>query len=250
MRIDVLTLFPEIFEGPLSASLLGKAIEEGTLDVHVRNIRDFTRDRHRSVDDAPYGGGAGMVMACEPLFEAVESLGEVNSLERVVLLSPRGRRLDQGLVRELAALKDLVLICARYEGVDERVSQTLATDEISIGDYVLSGGELPALVMIEAISRMLPGVIGDWESVETDSFYRGILGPPQYTRPEAFRGLRVPEVLMSGNHAAIERWRKKEALRVTRRRRPDLLVKVTDEDRKLLAEIEDEEAAPDRENES
>lgn len=243
MRIDVLTLFPEIFESPLRASLLGKAIADGLLTVALTNIRDFAVDRHQTVDDAPYGGGPGMVMKCEPIFAAVESLRSVNSLERVVLLSPRGRKLDQARVRELAAAPDLVLLCARYEGVDERVSQALVTEEISIGDYVLSGGELPALVLIEAISRMLPGVVGDWESVETDSFYAGLLGPPQYTRPAVFRGMEAPAVLREGNHAAIRRWRRKEALRVTRARRPDLLVSLTEEDQKLLAEIARETSA-------
>ncbi|MCX5772451.1 MAG: tRNA (guanosine(37)-N1)-methyltransferase TrmD [Candidatus Hydrogenedentes bacterium] len=256
MRIDILTIFPEILEGPLEASLLGKAIKDGLLDVEVTDIRDFSADRHRSVDDAPYGGGAGMVMQCEPLFGAVESLRGKNSLERVILLSPRGRRLDQAIVRELAQAPDMALICGRYEGVDERVRTALCTDEISIGDYVLSGGELPALVLVEAVSRMLPGVVGKWESVETDSFYAvgdaegcGILGPPQYTRPAEFRGLPVPDVLMSGNHAAIRRWRRKESLRITRSNRPDLLAACTSvEDQRLLAEIEREEAEREREN--
>ena len=250
MRIDILTLFPELISGALQPSLLGKAIEDGILTVEAHQIRDHTDDRHRTVDDAPYGGGAGMVMQCGPLFDAAEALRGRNSLERVVLLSPRGRRLDQDLVKELAAAPDLVLLCARYEGVDERVSEHLVTDEISIGDYVLSGGELPALVLVEAISRMLPGVIGDWESVETDSFYDGILGAPQYTRPPAFRDWAVPEVLKNGNHAAIRRWRRKEALRATQARRPDLLVYVTEEDRELLAEIAKETALRDKENES
>lgn len=249
MRIDVLTLFPEMFEGPLRASLLGKAIEEGRIEVVLTNIRDFAADRHKSVDDAPYGGGPGMVMKCEPLFEAVESLRGKNSLERVILLSPRGRPLDQQTVRALAQAPDMVLLCARYEGVDERVSQALVTDEISIGDYVLSGGELPAMVLIEAISRMIPGVVGDWESVETDSFYQGILGAPQYTRPPEFRGMEAPAVLREGNHGAIRRWRRKEALRATRARRPDLLKHCTEEDKPLLAEIEREASAAERENE-
>jgi len=250
MRIDVLSIFPELFEAPLQVSLLGKAIEQGILTVSVTDPRDFTSDRHRTVDDAPFGGGAGMVMKCEPLFAAVESLSDRNSLQRVILLSPRGRPLTQGLVRELAATPDMVLICGRYEGVDERVSQALCTDEISVGDYVLSGGELPALIVIEAVSRMLPGVIGDWESVETDSFYDGILGPPQYTRPPVFRDLEAPQVLRDGNHAAIRRWRRKEALRITRVRRPDLLGACSESDRALLNEIEQEEAGPEREIES
>lgn len=247
MRIDILTLFPEMLAGPLQASLLGKALSDGRMEVALTNIRDFATDRHNTVDDSPYGGGAGMVMKCEPLFAAVESLRTRNSLKRVILMSPRGERLTQAKVRELAALPDLVLICARYEGVDERVSQALVTEEISIGDYVLSGGELPALVLVEAMSRMIPGVIGDWESVETDSFYQGILGAPQYTRPPVFRDLEVPGVLRDGNHAAIRRWRRREALRATRARRPDLLIDLEPEDKKLLAEIEQEAPISERE---
>jgi tRNA (guanine37-N1)-methyltransferase len=226
--------------GPLQASLLGKALENGLLQVEVTNIRDFATDRHRTVDDAPYGGGAGMVMKCEPVFAAVESLRDRNSLGRVILMSPRGRRLDHALVRELAQAPDLVLLCGRYEGVDERVARSLCTDEVSIGDYVLSGGELPALVVVEALSRMLPGVVGDWESVATDSFYDGILGTPQYTRPLEFRGMAVPEALMSGHHARIERWRRKESLRLTLARRPDLLTGLSREDEKLLDELKNE----------
>ena len=241
MRIDVLTLFPEIVEGVLEASLLGKAIEEGLLEVALTNIRDFAADRHRTVDDAPYGGGPGMVMQCEPLARAVESLRGRSSLERVILMSPRGRRLDQAIVRELAEARDLVLVCGRYEGVDERVQEALCTDTLSIGDYVLSGGELPALVVIEAVSRMLPGVVGDWESVTSDSFYDGILGPPQYTRPAVWRGMAAPDVLREGHHAAIARWRRKEALRITRAQRPDLLEQCSEEDRALLDELEREE---------
>jgi tRNA (guanine37-N1)-methyltransferase len=250
MRIDVISLFPEILEGPLRASLLGRAVAQGILEVSVTNPRDFTSDRHRTVDDEPYGGGAGMVMKCGPLFDAVESLRDRNSLERVVLLSPRGTPLTQARVRSLAEAPDLVLICARYEGVDERVSAGLVTEEISIGDFVLSGGELPALVLIEALSRMLPGVVGDWESVETDSFFNGILGPPQYTRPPEFRGMAVPEVLRNGNHAAIRRWRRKEALRATLARRPELLRDMSKEDESLLAELRREASGADKELET
>ncbi|HQL95290.1 MAG TPA: tRNA (guanosine(37)-N1)-methyltransferase TrmD [Candidatus Hydrogenedentes bacterium] len=249
MRIDILTLFPELLETPLRTSLLGRAVEDGLLTVAVTNPRDFAGGRHRTVDDEPYGGGAGMVMQCGPLFAAVESLRDRNSLRRVVLMSPRGRRLDQDLVRELAAEPDLVILCARYEGVDERVSRALVTDEVSIGDYVLSGGELPALVLVEAVSRMIPGVVGKWESVDTDSFYHGVLGPPQYTRPPEFRGMRVPEVLLGGNHAAIGRWRRMEALRATRERRPDLLENLTSEDMDLLAELEAERGRPNTDKE-
>lgn len=243
MRIDVLTLFPEMFRDTLSAGLLGKAIAAGLLEVRVRNIRDFAEDLHRTVDDAPFGGGPGMVMRCEPLFRAVESLKGENSLECVILMSPRGRRLTQRLLRELACKRDMVIICGRYGGVDERVSRALCTEEISIGDYVLSGGEVPALALIEAISRLVPGVVGKWESVATDSFFDGMLGPPQYTRPAEFRGMEVPAVLREGNHAAIARWRRKEALRTTRDRRPDLLVDLSAEDQTLLAELEAESAA-------
>ena len=251
MRIDVLTLFPELIEPALAAGVLGRAIANALLTVSLVNPRDFTADRHKTVDDAPYGGGAGMVMKCEPLFAAVESLIGRNSLEHVVLLSPRGDRLDQNMVREMATWPDMVLICARYEGVDERVSRSLVTHEVSIGDYVLSGGEVPAMVLIESVSRMVPGVVGRWESVETDSYFCGVLGPPQYTRPPSFRSLDVPDVLLGGDHAAIRRFRRKEALRITRMRRPDLLAHLTEkEDLQLLAEIENETRLPIKENES
>ena len=221
MRIDVFTIFPEIFESPLRASLLGRAIEQGIADVDVHDIRDHTTDKHRQVDDESFGGGPGMVMKPEPLFSAVESLGE--SRGRVILLSPAGRRLDQDLVKELAAEEHLVLICGRYEGVDERVVEGLPAEEVSIGDYVLSGGEVPALALIEAVTRLLPGVVGRTESVERDSFEEGILDHPHYTRPREFRGMQVPEVLVSGDHAAIERWRRDAAIAKTARNRPDLL---------------------------
>ncbi|MFP6581465.1 MAG: tRNA (guanosine(37)-N1)-methyltransferase TrmD [Candidatus Hydrogenedentota bacterium] len=240
MRIDVVTLFPEMFSEAMAAGLLGKAIDKGIIGIEYTNPRDFTGDVHRTVDDAPYGGGPGMVMKCEPVFAAVESLREKNSLSRVIALSPRGRRLTQDIVKELADADDLVLICGRYEGFDERISEGLCTDELSIGDYVLSGGEFPAMVIIDALSRMLPGVIGDFESVASDSFYDGLLGAPQYTRPPEFRDVLVPEVLRDGNHAHIERYRRKEALRVTRARRPDLLEQCSEEDRALLNEIDKE----------
>lgn len=222
MRIDVFTIFPGIFEAPLRESLLGKAVEQGTLDVRVHDIRAFTTDKHRQVDDESYGGGPGMVMKPEPLFAAVESLGDERG--RTLLLSPAGRRLDQTLVRQLAAEPWLVLICGRYEGVDERVVEGLPAEEISIGDYVLSGGEVPALVVLEAVTRLVPGVIGREESHERDSFgTEGLLDHPHYTRPAEFRGMRVPETLLSGDHAAIDRWRRESALEKTRRNRPDLL---------------------------
>ena len=222
MRIDILTIFPGIFESPLRESLLGKAIEAGVLDVRVHDIRDSTTDKHRSVDDESYGGGPGMVMKPEPVFAAIESLGE--GPKRVLLLSPAGRRLHQALVRELATEPWLVLVCGRYEGVDERVVEGLPAEEVSIGDYVLSGGEVPALVLLEAVTRLVAGVIGREESHERDSFGQdGLLDHPHYTRPAEFRGMLVPEVLLSGNHAEIERWRREAAREKTRRNRPDLL---------------------------
>ena len=222
MRIDVVTIFPGIFEGPLRESLLGRAIEVGLLDVRVHDLRDSTSDKHRQVDDESYGGGPGMVLKPEPVFAAVESLGAGD--RRTLLLSPAGRRLDQELARELATESWLVLICGRYEGVDERVVEGLPAEEVSIGDYVVAGGEVPALVVLEAVTRLVPGVIGREESHERDSFGdAGVLDHPHYTRPAEFRGMRVPETLLSGNHAEIERWRREAALEKTRRNRPDLL---------------------------
>jgi tRNA (guanine37-N1)-methyltransferase len=212
VRIDVITIFPEILEGPLGASLLGKAIEAGVVDVRVHDLRAFADpdDPHRSLDDAPYGGGPGMVLRAEPIVRAVEAIDPVPG--RTLVLSPAGRRLDQALVRELAGVSHLALICGRYEGVDERVVQLTGAEELSIGDYVLSGGELPALVVIDAVARLLPGVIGNQASHERDSFgAEGELDHPHFTRPAEFRGLRVPDVLLSGNHAEIERWRRDAA---------------------------------------
>ena len=221
MRIDVLTIFPRIFDSPLRESLLGKAIDGGLVDVRVHDIRDQTEDKHRQVDDEPFGGGPGMVMMAEPLFKAVESLGEGD--RRTILLSPAGRVLDQALARELAKEPWLVLICGRYEGVDERVPEGLPAEEISIGDYVLSGGEVPALVLIEAVTRLVPGVVGKEESLAAESFENGILDHPHYTRPQELRGMKVPDVLVSGDHAKVEEWRRRAAEDKTRRNRPDLL---------------------------
>ena len=222
MRIDVVTIFPGIFESPLRESLLGRAIEDGLVDVRVHDLRDATVDKHRQVDDESYGGGPGMVMKPEPVFAAVEALGAGE--RRTLLLSPAGRRLDQAFVRELAAEPWFVLICGRYEGVDERVVEGLPAEEVSIGDYVVAGGEVPALVVLEAVTRLVPGVIGREESHEQDSFgHDGLLDHPHYTRPAEFRGMRVPQTLLSGNHAEIERWRREAALEKTRRNRPDLL---------------------------
>jgi len=220
VRIDVITIFPQLVTGPLGASLLGKAIEAGVVDVRVHDLRARADDPHRSVDDAPFGGGPGMVMRPDVWFRAVESLDPDRG--RVILLSPAGRRLDQALVRELATEAHLTLLCGRYEGVDERVVDGLPAEEISIGDYVLSGGEVPALVVIEAVTRLVPGVIGCEASHERDSFGEpDLLDHPQYTRPRSFRGMSVPDVL-GGDHAEVERWRREAAIAKTRRNRPDL----------------------------
>jgi tRNA (guanine37-N1)-methyltransferase len=221
MRIDVFTIFPAILEAPLGESLLGRAIADGLLDVRVHDLRNWSTDRHRSVDDEAYGGGPGMVLKPEPIFAAVESLDPDRG--RVLLLSPAGRRLDQAFVRELSEETHLTLLCGRYEGVDERVVEGLPAEEVSIGDYVLAGGEVPALVVIEAVTRLIPGVIGKDESHEQDSFTEpGVLDHPHYTRPAEFRGMTVPEVLRSGDHGAVERWRRESARAKATRNRPDL----------------------------
>lgn len=221
MRIDVFTIFPAIFESPLRESLLGRAIGQGLLDIRVHDLREWSDDRHRTVDDAAFGGGPGMVMKPEPFFAAVESLDPDRG--RVLLLSPAGRRLDQGFVRELGREEHLTLLCGRYEGVDERVVEGLPAEEVSIGDYVLAGGEVPALVVIEAVTRLVPGVIGKEESHERDSFAGpDLLDHPHYTRPAEFRGMAAPPVLLSGDHDAIERWRREAAHEKTHRNRPDL----------------------------
>ncbi|HVD68532.1 MAG TPA: tRNA (guanosine(37)-N1)-methyltransferase TrmD [Actinomycetota bacterium] len=221
MRFDVFTIFPAVVEAPLPGSLLGRAIGAGVLDVRVHDLRQWSVDRHRTVDDAPFGGGPGMVMKPEPFFAAVESLDPDRG--RVLLMSPAGRRLDQELVRALSSEPHLTILCGRYEGVDERVADGLPAEEISIGDYVLSGGELPALVLIEAVTRLVPGVIGKEASHEQDSFSAGgLLDHPHYTRPQEFRGMSVPEVLVSGNHGEVDRWRRDAAIEKTRRNRPDL----------------------------
>jgi tRNA (guanine37-N1)-methyltransferase len=222
VRVQVLTIFPELFERFRATSLVGKAIEKGVLELAVRDLRDFAVDRHRTVDDVPYGGGGGMVMSAPVWLRAVRALSEGARPWRV-LLSPQGRRLDDARVRELAGRGDLLLLCGRYEGLDERVRELVVDEEVSIGDYVLSGGELPAMVLIEAVSRQVPGVVQLADSVTRDSFRCGLLDHPHYTRPPEVEGLRVPEVLLSGDHAAIERWRELAALDATRRKRPDLL---------------------------
>ena len=221
MKIDVLTLFPGMFPGPLDESIIKRACESGRLQLGVHDLRDYTHDRHRTVDDRPFGGGPGMLLKPEPLFEAVDALrGEKT---RVILTSPAGRPFRQEIARELAGEKHLLLVCGSYEGFDERVRQSLADDEISIGDYVLTNGALPAMVIVDAVTRLLPGVLGDDESSQDESFCGCLLEYPQYTRPAEFRGMNVPEVLLSGDHAAIEKWRREQATVQTRQRRPDLL---------------------------
>jgi tRNA (guanine37-N1)-methyltransferase len=218
--VEVLTLFPELFPGPLSAGVTGRGLAAGLVTLRLHNLRDYTHDRHRQVDDIPYGGGAGMVLKPEPIFEAVRARSGQGP---VILLSPQGERLNQSLVRELAGKPDLYLICGRYEGVDERVAQHLADREISVGDYILTGGELPAMVLIDAVARLIAGVLGSEESPRDESFGEQLLEYPHYTRPAVFEGHAVPEVLLSGHHAEIERWRRRQAAERTQRRRPDLL---------------------------
>jgi tRNA (guanine37-N1)-methyltransferase len=243
MRIDVFTIFPEYLEAPLRSSLLGRAREHGVLDVRVHDPRDHATDPHRSVDDTPFGGGAGMVMTPEPLFAAVEAVDPPRPL---LLLSAAGRRFDQKVATHLAAGSGFSLLCGRYEGVDQRVADHLCDDELSVGDYVLAGGEAAALVVIEAVARLVPGVMGNTESGDDESFGDGLLEHPQYTRPAEFRGWAVPEELRSGNHARVARWRKAQALRRTLDRRPDLLGPraLTADERRLLDEFP--EGPPDR----
>lgn len=220
MRVDVVTLFPELVDGPLSGSIVGRARSRKLLELGFSNPRDFTKDRHRTVDDRPYGGGPGMLMMAEPLYQAVKKVSKRGS--RVVFLTPRGRKFDQKLAREFSKEKRLVLVCGHYEGVDERV-HSLADDEISLGDFVLTGGEPAAVAVIDALTRLLPGVLKKSDAAEKESFTEPLLEAPQYTRPAVWRGKKVPAVLMSGDHAAIESWRAKEALKLTKKKRPDLL---------------------------
>jgi len=237
MRVDVFTLIPETMQAYLEASILGKARQAGLIGVDLHNIRDFTTDKHHTTDDEPYGGGGGMVMKPEPVFAAVEAvLGDALGVVPVILLTPQGRVFTQQVARELSAHPRLALICGRYEGIDERVREHLATDEISIGDYVLTGGELPALVVIDAVARQIPGVLGDMNASGHDSHAAGLLEHPHYTRPAEFRGWQVPDVLTSGDHARIAAWRREQSLLRTLRRRPDLLLRadLSDEERELL----------------
>ena len=243
MRIDVLTLFPDMFESPFSSSITKRAIEANILDIHLTNFRDFSFDKHKHVDDSPFGGGAGMVLKPEPLYRAMRAVLEQTKKyernRRVLIMDPSGSIFSQKKAKELAAFDQLIFICGHYEGFDARI-YSLADEAISIGDFVLTGGELPAMVITDAVSRMLPGVLGDSEYASTDSFYDGILGYPQYTRPRAFEGKEVPAILLSGDHKKIREWRHEQALRLTREKRPDLLqsARLTKEDRAYLASLE------------
>ncbi|MHB9096156.1 MAG: tRNA (guanosine(37)-N1)-methyltransferase TrmD, partial [Eubacteriales bacterium] len=244
MKIDILTLFPEMFEGPLTSSIIKRARDKGLLDINMTNIRDFAHDKHRVVDDYPFGGGAGMVMKPEPIFEAVEFVRGKGgpSTPRVILLCPQGKVFNQEMAKNLAKETHLILICGHYEGIDERVREKLVDEEISIGDFVLTGGEIPAMVLVDSLSRMIPGVLKEEESFLTDSFYDGLLEYPQYTRPREYEGMTVPEILLSGDHEKIRVWRRRMSLKRTLKRRPDLLKKsaLAEEDKKLLQMLKDE----------
>ena len=250
MKFDIVTIFPRMVEAPLAEGIVGRAIERRLLDVKVHDLRDFTTDRHRVVDDVPFGGGPGMVLKPEPLFRAVERIkAERGAPGAVVLTSPDGPRLTHTVAERLRDLGHVAILCGRYEGVDERVRRHLATEEISIGDYVLSGGELPALVILDAVARLVPGVVGDEQSVARDSFATGLLDFPQYTRPAEFEGMTVPAVLVSGHHGEIERWRRREALARTLERRPELVGDraLTPDERALLNELlKERNARPER----
>jgi tRNA (guanine37-N1)-methyltransferase len=252
VKIDVVTIFPKMVSAPLTEGIVGRALERGLLDVRVHDLRDYTTDRHRVVDDMPFGGGPGMVLKAEPLFRAVAQIREERGIPQAVLLtSPDGDRFTQASARRLAGLEHFVVLCGRYEGIDERVRTHLATEAVSIGDYVVSGGELPALVIVDAVARLVPGVVGDEDSVSGDSFSRGLLDYPQYTRPAEFDGMGVPPVLLSGHHREIERWRRREALARTLERRPDLLagLPLDADDAALLKELLGRERSAPRERE-
>lgn len=246
MRFTVLTLFPGMFRGPLDESMLKSAQENGIVEISIVDIRDFTPDKHRTADDYPFGGGSGMILKPEPVFQAVDSVldGRSRGTVPVILISPQGRRLDQSVARRLAEEEELVLLCGHYKGVDERIRDNLATDEISIGDFIITGGELGAMVVIDAITRLLPGVLGDFESAESDTFYHGLLEHGQYTRPREFMGHSVPDVLLSGDHEAIRVWRRRDALRKTLLRRPDLFgsAELSDEDKRMLEVLKAEQS--------
>lgn len=245
MKIDVLTLFPKMFEGPMGESIIGKAVDKGLLDINVSNFREYSDNKHQTVDDYPYGGGAGMLLKVQPIYDNLKAIDEANPTvkKRVILLDPAGKQFNQAMAEEFSQEEQLVFICGHYEGYDERI-RTLVTDEVSLGDYVLTGGELGAMVMIDATVRLLPDVLGNQTSAQTDSYSTGLLEHPQYTRPAEFKGMKVPDVLTNGNHKLIEEWQLKESLRRTVQRRPDLLaeLELTPQMAKFLAEIQQEEA--------
>jgi tRNA (guanine37-N1)-methyltransferase len=239
LSFDVITIFPEIFRGVFEFGIIRRAVEAGLIGINLHDLRDYTFDRHHQVDDRPFGGGAGMVMKPEPLFRAIEAVTHRASDATVVMLSPQGRLFTQRVAEELAGRRQVVLICGRYEGVDERVTERLADDELSIGDYVLSGGEIPAMVVVDAVTRLVPGALGCNESAERDSFADGLFDYPHYTRPVEYRGLRAPDVLVSGHHGEIEKWRRRKAMEKTLKRRPDLLERraLSEDERRLVEEI-------------
>ncbi|MGM0471653.1 MAG: tRNA (guanosine(37)-N1)-methyltransferase TrmD [Bacillota bacterium] len=247
MKFDILSIFPEMFNGPLNHSILQRAQNEGLIEIGITDIRDFALNKHQNVDDYPYGGGAGMVMKPEPISRAIKEVEQAES--KVIFMSPQGKQFNQEIAKDLAQEEHLILLCGHYEGIDERVREQLVDDELSIGDYVLTGGELSAMVVIDAVARMVPGVLGTTESAEEDSFYRGLLDYPHYTRPQEYNGWEVPAVLLSGDHQRVDRWRQKEALRRTLLRRPDLLteIELSDLQQELLAEIKSEEQREENE---
>jgi tRNA (guanine37-N1)-methyltransferase len=240
MKFEILTLFPDMFAGPFDESIIRRAVERGLIDIRLHNIRDYAVDKHRTVDDAPYGGGAGMVMKPEPIAACIEKVAIERSAARVIMTSPQGKPFNQSLAERLAREEELVIICGRYEGIDERVRELFVDEEISLGDFVLTGGEIAAMVIVDAVTRLIPGVLGSDASAADDSFSDGLLEYPQYTRPPEFRELAVPDTLLSGNHQEIARWRRRMALQRTAQRRPELLAsaRLTEDDRKYLQDLE------------
>jgi tRNA (guanine37-N1)-methyltransferase len=243
VRIDIVTIFPDMFDGVVGSSIIGRARSQGIVEINLVDFRDYANNKHNTVDDTPYGGGGGMVLKPEPIFNAVESLIAEGKRPRVILTCPQGQTYNQAKALEFAAEEHLIIVAGHYEGYDERIRQHLITDEVSVGDYVLTGGELPAMIIVDSVTRLLPGVLGNETSAVLDSFREGLLEYPHYTRPAEFRGWKVPDILMSGHHGNVERWRRKESIRRTLLRRPDLLqgLELSRDDAKLLAEVKREE---------